>query len=374
VTTGTQFLIGDDKPYESSSLRNLHGRYRELANGGAVTNREKSPAVFQALYGLRLASNVAIPGLSVLPNADGIADIQVRLNQSPSPLSATVSPSEIFYVSRITDANGVPVLRAAMLAGGTHLALLYCDGTRFTLDRNGHEVFADWPDELTLEDASSYLVGPVLGLVLRLRGIFPLHASAVSIGDHAIALMGPAGAGKSTTAAGFARCGYRVISDDVVALSQQDTRFVIPAGYPRVNLWAESVQALFGADVNLPLISPAWDKHFMPLDRDRQFETRSLPLGAIYILHRRERGLAKPIVEEMSAREAFFALLGNTYMNHLLDPTMRRREFETLGGVVAQVPLRRVRAAADSSMLPDLCKAIAADTEKLLWDGGMWRL
>jgi hypothetical protein len=178
--------------------------------------------------------------------------------------------------------------------------------------------------------------------------------------------MGPAGAGKSTTAGAFARCGYRVISDDVVALKQDGSRFIIPPGYPQVNLWAESVQALFGADANLPLISPSWDKHFMPLDQETQFETRSLPLGAIYFLQERKAELAAPVVESMTGTEAFLAVLGNTYMNHLPDLKLRCREFEVIGRILAQVPVRRVRTSADSSMLFDLCETIASDARALL--------
>jgi hypothetical protein len=322
--------------------------------------------VFHSLYGLRLSATVAVPGLPILTNLDGIADVQIWLKQTASPISAAISPSEIFYVSRVKDANGEPDLRAATVLGGSYFVLQYSDGTRFALERNGQEAFADWPDRLTLEDISPYLVGPVLGLVLRLRGMFPLHASAVNIGDHAIALLGPAGAGKSTTAGAFARFGYRVISDDVVALRQEGSGFFIPPGYPRVNLWAESVQALFGANATLPLISPDWDKHFMPLDQDSQFETRSLPLGAIYVLQKREAGLSSPVVENMTGAEAFLALLGNTYMNYWPDPKMRRHEFEVIGRVLAQVPVRRVRAAADPSLLFDLCESIAADARALL--------
>jgi hypothetical protein len=322
--------------------------------------------VFHSLYGLRLSANVAIPGLPVLTNLGGTADIQIRLNDGVSPISAAISPSEIFYVSRFKDANGEPVLQAAAVAGGSYVALLYSDGTRFALERTGDKVFGKWPDPLTLEDSSPYLVGPVLGVVLRLRSIFPLHASAVAIENHAIALMGPAGAGKSTTAGAFARCGHRVISDDVVALRQEGSHFVIPPGYPRVNLWTESVQALFGADANLPLISPSWDKHFMPLDQETQFETRPLPLGAIYFLQERKAELAAPVVESMTGAEAFLAVLGNTYMNHLPDPKLRCREFEVLGRVLAQVPVRRVRTPANSSMLFDLCETIASDARALL--------
>jgi hypothetical protein len=321
--------------------------------------------VFHSLYGLRLSSNVAVPELPILSSLDGLADVQIRLKETASPLSTAISPSEIFYESRCKDAHGKPVLQAAAVAGGSYFVLAYADGTRFAIARSGHEVVADWPDPLTLEYNSTYLVGPVIGLVLRLRGMFPLHASAVAVGEHAIALMGPAGAGKSTTAGAYARSGYRVISDDVVALRQEGSGFVVPPGYPRVNLWADSVQALFGTSATLPLITPDWEKHFMPLDLETQFETRSLPLGAIYVLEKREAGLTAPIVEPVTGGEAFLALLGNTYMNYLPDAKMRRHEFEVIRSALAQVPIRRVRAPADSSMLLDLCETIAADAKQL---------
>ena len=323
--------------------------------------------VFHRLYGLLLKTNVAIPGVPVLLNPDGDIDVQICLRSKTSPLSTSNLPSETFYVSQMRDENGNPVLRAGLLADAKHLSLVYSDGTRFVLECRGNEVFGDWPDPLTLEDVAPYLVGPVLGVVLRLRGIFSLHASAVSIGDQAIALVGPAGAGKSTTAAAFARCGYRVISDDVVALRQEGSRFGILPGYPRVNLWAESVHAMFGSSASLPLISPAWDKHYMPLDPLTEFESKSLPLGALYVLQRRAAGITGPaVVERLTGTEAFVALLGNTYMNYLPDLDGRRREFELLGRVVAQVPVRRIQAAADLSVLPELCATIAGDMGSVL--------
>lgn len=325
--------------------------------------------VFHRLYGLLVETNKAIPGVPVLSASEGVIDVRIRLRPKASPLSTSSLPQEAFYVSRMKDENGNPVLRAVLLADARHLALIYSDGTRFALECRGNEVFADWPDPLTLEDAAPYLVGPVLGVILRLRGMFPLHASAVSIGDQAIALVGPAGAGKSTTAAAFARCGYRVISDDVVALAPEGRRFGIPPGYPRVNLWIESVRAMFGSGVSLPLISPGWDKLFMALDPHTQFETRSLPLGGIYVLQNRATGISGPVVERLTGAEAFFALLGNTYMNYLPDTEGRRREFELLGRVVSEVPIRRLQAPADLSMVNDVCATIAADMENVLTAG-----
>ncbi len=328
--------------------------------------REETLPVFHCVYGLRLAVNVAVPGLSIESDADGIVDVRIRLKEDGFPSPSSDSGCEAFYVSPFKDSNGEADFRAAVRTGGTHFEFSYCDGTRFVIARDGGEVVADWPDRLTLEDIAPYVVGPILGFILRLRGIIPLHASAVTIGDHAIALMGPAGAGKSTTAGAFARCGHRVISDDVVALRPEGSGFVVPPGYPRVNLWAESVDALFGSHGTLPRISPDWDKHFLPLDRETQFEARSLPLGAIYVFQKREAGLAAPVVESVTGAEGFVALLSNTYMNYWPDPEMRRREFEILGRVAAQVPVRRVRTAADPAMLFDLRETIAADTGTLL--------
>ena len=94
-------------------------------------------------------------------------------------------------------------LRIQCVVQGSYLGLTYRDGTRFLLDWQGTQIWATWPKALTLEDTVTYLVGPVMGMVLYFRGITCLHASAVSVGLRAVVLLGAPGAGKSTTAAAF---------------------------------------------------------------------------------------------------------------------------------------------------------------------------
>jgi hypothetical protein len=319
--------------------------------------------LFHRLYGLLLATNRALPSLPLLSDPGCRADVQICLKHQGYPFSLSRGRSESIYESPAKDEAGDPVLRAAMPVGSNYLELSYCDGANFAIDLRGNEVFVDWPDSLTVEDVAPYLVGPVLGVVLRLRGMVPLHASAVAIADHAVALAGPAGAGKSTTAAAFATCGYRVISDDVVVLREEGSGFVVPPGYPRVNLWSASVQAISGKAGTLPRICPTLDKHFMPLDPATQFETTSLPLGGIFVLQMRQPGLVAPKVRPLTGTEAFVAILGNTYVNYLPDPEGRRREFELLARVVRRVPIRGIQAGADLSMLAELTAVIAADVE-----------
>ena len=87
------------------------------------------------------------------------------------------------------------------------LRLRYADGCEYHVDAAGTRVACTWPAHFTVEDAATYLLGPVFGLVLRLRGIPSLHASAVALGDRSVAMCGPAGTGKSTTAAALAARG-----------------------------------------------------------------------------------------------------------------------------------------------------------------------
>lgn len=321
-------------------------------------------SVSHAVYGLRLAANIAIPGLA-LETDPAPADVRIRLKE---PLAFPDIPSEsptFLYMSPANSPTERPNMRMAMDSHSEWFAFYYRDGVRFAVRRDGQEVCADWQEDYTLADACTYLLGPIMGFVLRLRGITCLHASSVALGEHAIALTGLPGAGKSTLAAAFARNGCPVLSDDVVALVDHEGQFWVQPGYPRVNLWPDSVQTLFGSQDALPRITPTWDKRYMALrEGDCRFAKASLPLGAIYILGIRDPTLRVPVIEEAAGSEALMALVANTYVSYLLDREMRRREFDLLGRLAAAVPIRFIRPPADASALASLQDAIMADATR----------
>ena len=322
--------------------------------------------VSHVVYGLRLAVDTPLPGLPHRLEADTF-DVRIRLKEWSTFSRKFPGSINIFDTNSHHSAEGHANLSVRMLSGGAYFGLFYGDGARFAVDRRGHEVWADWPDNYTLEDACTYLLGPVIGFVLRLRGTVCLHASAVAVGDRAIALVGLPGAGKSTTAAAFGCAGFAVLSDDIVALADKGGQFLVQPGYPRVNLWPDSALTLFASEDALPRITPTWNKRYMPLGHNgHRFASRAMPLGAIYILDGREATRTAPIVEEVYGKEAFLALLANTYMNYLLDQNMRRIEFDALSRVVCEIPIRRVRPPAEPSAIFGLCEAIAADAKRVI--------
>jgi hypothetical protein len=322
------------------------------------------------VYGLQVESNLPIPGLAVL-EGPGSSPLSVRLNQRANFASTfSASLNNIFYASPSSNQSGLPHMRAGFLNGGAYYGFFYSDGPRFAVDLNGLEIWADWPDGYSLEDACTYLIGQIINFALRLRGVVSLHASSFALDDRAIAIMGAPGTGKSTTAAAFARLGYPILSDDVAVLSDQDGKFFVQPGYPRVNLWPDSVRALFGSQDELPLITPTWGKRYLSLNQNGyRFQSTPLPLCALYLLYDREDASAVPVVEELTGAEALMTLAGNTYLNFLLNAGMRKREFEVLRRMVAGVPVRRVRPAGDPSKIFELCEVIDSDARRLATRG-----
>ncbi|MFZ0084005.1 MAG: hypothetical protein WAK78_01845 [Candidatus Acidiferrales bacterium] len=269
------------------------------------------------------------------------------------------------YTSSYHDEAGNPALKIWTVSGGSYLRLAYFDGTQFWLDRAGAEIWVTWPGNLTIEDAATYLLGPVLGLVLRLRGVTCLHASAVAFGERAVAFVGSDGAGKSTTAAALALRGHAILSDDVVALAERDGVYFVRPAYPYLCLWPESVQSIYGSADALPRFSANYEKRCLSLGREElRFEERSLPLAAIYILGER-RGDPAPIMQEISLQRAFLSLVGNTFATNVLDSALRAKEFASLSLLVPSVRVRQLYAHRDASRLPDLCEKICNDVQNM---------
>jgi hypothetical protein len=312
-------------------------------------------------FGLSVASDLPVPGLVPRTGFVG-ADVHLWFRQRPPRLKEPQSGETPFYVSPDGNGMGVPSLRVQITNDGGYFCFRYTDGTKFLVDRGGTNVWASWPRTLTLEDTATYLVGPVLGFLLRLRGITCLHASAVALGGRAFALVGPPRAGKSTTAAAFARRGVLVLSDDLVALSDEGGCLKAQPGIPRIRLWPESVCALYGAPDALPLLTPNWDKRYLDLAANGPlFQQLPLPLAAIYLLGERSLDARAPFVEGLPAPEGLMDLVANTYTNRLLDRLMRAQEFNALGRVVTRIPIRRVIPHADPASLGKLCEVLLED-------------
>lgn len=316
------------------------------------------------LFGLLAETDRSLPGLPA-DSADGPPDVRVWLGRVPAKVFPSLAEEPWYLSPRLTGEEEPTV--EVWRRGDGGFRLRYADGCEYHVDAAGTAVACTWPAHFTPEDAATYLLGPVFGLVLRLRSIPALHASAVVIGGRALALCGPPRAGKSTTAAALAARGHPLVSDDVLALPERGGRIEAQPAYPHLRLWPDVVAPLFGDGAELPLLTPNWDKRLLRLDA--AFHRDPLPLGAVYLLAAREDGADAPRLEPVAGAGAVLALLANAYVGWFPGRRAQARELAVLGRVARSVPVVWAMPHADPARLGELC-ALLEDDFRIRTEGG----
>ena len=314
------------------------------------------------VYGLRLLSEREILGLKVAEGAGAEPDVSVKF--VPPPLVSDRRSATPWHERGELDDEGEPLLRIHSLDSGS-LWFRYSDGVEFLVSEDGDVVTGAWPEDLTYEDAIVYLLGPILGLVLRRYRRTSLHASVVSLGHTALGFLGPAGAGKSTTAAAFSREGFSVLSDDLLVLSEREDEYWAEPGYSTLRLWPAAAEGLYGSPEAIPLIVEGWEKRYLDLSDTKTFCPEQRKLGAIYVLGKQRDPGENTSVEAVPPAEALTILLANSYTGHLPDPEGRRREFGLLSRMVRQVPVRLLARRPGWDELSSLPSQVIDDYQQI---------
>jgi hypothetical protein len=226
--------------------------------GGGVPGRTR----FYRLGGLKLNSDFDLPAL---PEWDGppdaAADVNCRLGEVPARLNRPDHMAPIFQTS------------------GAGEYLLVLPGTGRVLVRNGNAITVQ-PDTGAAENLSAILTGPILAVLWHQRGLLPLHASVVVIDGRAVALCGPAAAGKSTLAAILAAQGYQVVADDIGVVDVRDNAEVlVPPGFARLQLWRDALAELDVAADGLERALPHKERYF--LDCGNRIPAQQYRLAAV---------------------------------------------------------------------------------------------
>lgn len=297
------------------------------------------------VYGLRVLSPIPLPAPAVHA-ADAPADVVLHVGVTPA--GAEHWPDGGGANVYVSDAvlRGVPVLQADRPDGET-LRLRFAEGIRFHIAKGGGEVWADWREPMTEADAVTFLLGPVLGAVLRERGAVVLHASALVLGGRAWAFVGRAGVGKSTLAAAGAVASVPVVTEDVLALRRTGIDWLAMPAYDQIRLWDPGAGLVTAPGETLPSLTPTWPKRAFDLSaRGAARASGPTPLGGIFLLGERADDGTPPRIEPLGATDALTELIAHGYVNYLLDSSAQVRELPLLASIVHAHPIRRLVVGA----------------------------
>lgn len=136
------------------------------------------------------------------------------------------------------------------------------------------------------QDIRTFLLGSAVGALLIQRGMLVLHGNALEKDGQAIVCLGHSGAGKSTLAYALMQQGWRLLADDLVAVTAEG--MVLP-GIPRIKLWHDAAKA-FGLDpAALPPIREGMNKYLLMGEALRQAPQAAV-LQAVYLIHQQRHG------------------------------------------------------------------------------------
>jgi hypothetical protein len=234
-------------------------------------------------------------------------------------------------------------------ASGAHAA-------EFLVAPAGRRVEACWTNPAL---DRSYLVrlmlGPVLGLILRIRHRLPLHAGAVATGGRAIAVLGPSGSGKSTLIASLLDHECTLLSDDLIQVEENEGIPVLAPGQASLRLWPGSLEALDGRAGEFPRAFPYSAKRAVAVSAVSQSD--EVPLAAICLLG--PRSVTPVSLDRLRSCEALTLLLGQLYPPFLpVTAAEHGSLFMRLARLVARVPVYRICNGDGFAALPALSRRI----------------
>jgi hypothetical protein len=231
----------------------------------------------------------------------------------------------------------------------------------FVVSADGKLVLWRKLQEVSNEVFFTYFLGQVLSYCLLTRGIEPLHATAMVVGDQAVAFLGDSGAGKSTLAATFLQKGYTLLTDDVLALEFRDESVWVWPGIARVKLNPDSADAVFCGSRSIPM-NNFTTKMIFALN-DSQHGNREVPLRALYVLpHKPSK--SRIMVRRLSGRSSFLPIVQNTFNDTVLHPDRLKQQFAFAGRLASLIPIKRLSYPRRLDMLPAVADAILADLSR----------
>ncbi len=200
------------------------------------------------------------------------------------------------------------------------------------------------------------LLGPILCVLLRQRGLLVLHASCISINHKCVAFMGGSGWGKSTLATAFHNQGYDVLTDDVMPIQIAAEQVLVLPSYPQFKVFPEALSSLGHDTKNLSPIYQNASK--LSYKFTHGFQQTPLPLQRIYVL---DKG-SEHLISNMQPQEAFVELIRHTRaISVLTEKEFVGNHLRLCGELIKSVSFCRFTRKPSLEDLPNLVKLVEDD-------------
>lgn len=224
---------------------------------------------------------------------------------------------------------------------GDQQFLLYVPGTAIFGVRGGSRITISPFPEAEDRTIRLYVLGTCMGMILMQRRTIPLHGSAIVIDGQAYAFVGESGAGKSTLAAALINSGFQLMTDDVIAVSFDNSSGssipVVHSAYPQQKLWQNSIDQLAMEAGHYETLYS--NKFAVPVS-DR-FYVGTTPLAGVFELGRTEE--TEVDFQQVLGLDKLRILHQHTFRQFLIDYIEAQHwHFTTLTAIADRLPIYKL--------------------------------
>ena len=181
-----------------------------------------------------------------------------------------------------------------------------------------------------------YIMGTCMGAILHQRGFMPLHGSCVTDGSRAILITGDSGAGKSTLAAEFLSQGWKLLTDDVCAVSDPENNPTVQSSYPSQKLWQDSLEQYHRSQSDVHSLYFSETREKFGVDASKFFLNGTCPLQMIVYLVPTDNPCS---ITKLDCFTALDQLMNNTYRIFMVQPEYRQRHFQRCAALAQKIPM-----------------------------------
>lgn len=332
-------------------LFSIHGvEIRFLTESPSVAN-----AVEDLLYAFRCTAFCDVPMTMQFEAAACPADIPMRLPADARRLFGS-SGLTVGTGRRMTWRCDVYEARGLILADFHEEGMVVIDGAKRHVQ--GYVVR---PDDMTADIRASFVHFGVTELLKR-RGLYTFHATALEKNGRGVLIPGFSGHGKTTSFLSLLRGGYRYLSDDHPFFRLSGGQVELLPFPLKVNVTDQTV-AFF------PELQQAPTSILRPGIPKRYFRVQDLypaPLGdpclPAVILFPEVVDSAHSCLEPLSKKQALQIILPHALL--VYDADIARREFQALTRLVEQADAYRLHFGRDVLELPWLVTPLLERTGK----------
>ena len=291
-----------------------------------------------ALFGLTFHSAEPVPGLAAVAAGNDARPVTIEFGRVP------VSIADPSYRDESIQASATEYL----FSYADVLRMYVAGDSRIVVER------LEACDPVLLW---TLVLGAGASIIGFRRGLVPLHASSVRVGDGCMALAGQTGFGKSTLAASLTDLGFALHADDLCLLQPGDGAVMVGGGIQEFRLWDDAVQALAWNErapfARMPNIAKSVFRQLQPAPAP-------LPLRRIYALAFADETVP-PGIYRVDGVAALQTLIWCLRMRvGLLTVGEQQRTFETLAEVSHRVEMFRFVRPLDSTNLRSWSERLAA--------------